>query len=378
VSFLKTVWGLLFRLFPCPTRVGLRRVGEPGRDSPVLVTCNFDLTVKRLVRLLERASVDAWLLVADSKGVNVWCAAGGDEFNTHSVVSALKTSGVGECVDHRKLLLPPLGAPGISGDEVRHQTGWSVRWGPVDAEDLPRFLAGDGQCDEGMRRVRYGWRERLDTALGSLFPFYLLGGVLFALFGRSLLWDYLVVGAACFAFFMLACSWLPGRRGLTKALACDVVLIAVLAASEILAGAGENPARADLIIAMAMLPLYGLELGGLASTMASELDPLLSRLGVGAVGNVALAGTVRTELLNGYRELAYRRDDCNGCRRCFELCPQGVWHMDGERRAVFAHPDACTACRACLVQCLTGAIAAPRAMNPDGPWGKRDSTRSTR
>jgi NAD-dependent dihydropyrimidine dehydrogenase PreA subunit len=377
MSFLKTVWGLLFRLFPCPTRVGLRRVGEPGRDSPVLVTCNFDLTVKRLVRLLERASVDAWLLVADSKGVNVWCAAGGDEFNTHSVVSAVKTSGVAECVDHRKLLLPPLGAPGICGDDVRHQTGWSVRWGPVDAEDLPRFLAGDGQCDEAMRRVRYAWRERLDTALGSLFPFYLLGAIAFALFGRSLLWDYLVVGAVCFVFFMLACPWLPGRRGLTKALACDLVLVAVLVASEILAGAGENAARAHLAIAIAALPLYGLELGGLASTMASELDPLLSRLGVGAVGNVALAGTVRTELLNGYRELTYRRDDCNGCRRCFELCPQGVWHMDAEKRAVFADPDACTACRACLVQCLTGAIAAPRAAEPDGSRGKRDGTQPT-
>ncbi len=114
MSFFKTIWGLLFRLFPCPTRVGLRRVGDPGRASPVLVTCNFHNTVQRLTRLLEKAGVDAWLLVADSKGVNVWCAAGGDEFNTHSVVSAVKTSGVADRVDHRRLVQFRIDRPGAS------------------------------------------------------------------------------------------------------------------------------------------------------------------------------------------------------------------------------------------------------------------------
>ena len=87
----KYLWSRLFRLFPCPVPIGLRRVGNPGPESPVLITCNFYITVRRLLRRLK--GIDAWLLVADSKGVNVWCAAGGDEFNTHSVVSALKTSG---------------------------------------------------------------------------------------------------------------------------------------------------------------------------------------------------------------------------------------------------------------------------------------------
>jgi len=66
---------MLFRLFPCPVPVGLIRIGDPGRDSPVLVTCNFYITVRRLIRRLR--GLNAWLLVTDSKGVNVWCAAGG-------------------------------------------------------------------------------------------------------------------------------------------------------------------------------------------------------------------------------------------------------------------------------------------------------------
>jgi NAD-dependent dihydropyrimidine dehydrogenase PreA subunit len=366
MSFLKTLWGFLFRLFPCPTPVGLRRVGDPGRNSPVLVTCNFDLTVKRLTRILQKAGIDAWLLVADSKGVNVWCAAGAEEFNTQSVVSAVKTSNLADEVAHRRLILPPLGAPGIRIQEVREKTGWSPRWGPVCAEDIPLYLARQGRRDDRMRLVTYTWRERLDTALGSLFPFYVLGALGFLLLGRGLLPHYLAIGALSFVFFMLACPWLPGKIGLTKALFLDLLLLGVLLATEILAQ-GPSPLRAPLIITMGMLLLYGSELGGLASTLPSDLDPFLARLGVGAVGNVYFAGTVRTELLNGYRELTYDRDQCDGCRRCFEVCPQGVWAMDEKKRAVFAHREDCTACRACLVQCDTEAIQAVRRGAPVTP-----------
>jgi len=364
MSFLKTLWGLLFRLFPCPTQVGLRRIGRPGRDSLVLVTCNFDLTVKRLERYLR--GLDAWLLVCESKGVNVWCAAGAEEFNTHSVVSAVKTSDVADRVDHRELILPPLGAPGISSAEVSRQTGWNVRWGPVRAEDLPRYLA-QGSCrDETMRRASYNWRERIDTGLGSLFPFYFLGAIAFLLLGRPLLLHYLMVGAATFLIFMLACPWIPGRRGLTKVLFLDVLLGAALLTTEVWLPVRGWPIRSDLIIAMVLLLIYGTELGGLASTMKSDLDPFLARLGVGAVGNVAFAGTVRTELLNGIRVLGYDGAKCVGCRGCSEVCPQDVWGFDEDAgRAVFGDREACTACRACLVQCQSGAIQAPQRDRTD-------------
>ena len=363
MSFLKTIWGVLFRLFPCPTPTGLRKVGDPKRDSPVLVTCNFHVTVNRLRRALEKAHVDAWVVVADSKGVNVWCAAGADEFNTRSVVSAIKTSGVEDLVDHRKIILPPLGAPAIRIDEVRGQTGWSPCWGPVRMGDIPRYLAHGARRDEEMRRVTYDWSERLDTALGSLFVFYFLGAVGFLLFGRPLLLHYLAVGAATFVLFMLACPWIPGKRGLTKVIFLESLLGCVLIATENSGIAGWSVLRTDLIIAMVMLLLYGSEMGGLTSTLPSDLDPFLARLGIGAVGNVALAGTVRNELLNGYRELTYNRNACNGCRWCYEVCPQGVWEMDQAKRAVLAHRESCTACRACLVQCMTQAIEAPRADN---------------
>ena len=358
MSLVKTIWGILFRLFPCPTKVGLQRIGNPGPDSPVFVTCNFHLTVKRLKHILR--GFDLWLLVGDSKGVNVWCAAGAEEFNTHSVVSIVKTSGIEDKVNHRTLILPPLGAPGIKASDVKAQTGWKVEWGPAYAEDIPRYLGNNFRKDETMKRAKYDLTKRLDTAIGTLFPFYFLGAVGFFLFGQHLLMDYLVSGAAAFVVFMSLVLRIPGKIGIIKALFCDAVLIAVLLTGELLFDS--FPFRIPLIIAMVMIPVYGLELGGIASTMPSDLDPVLARFGVRAIGNVAFAGTIRTELLNGYRELTYERQLCLGCQSCYEVCPQGVWKKGESKKAELVNKDACTACRACLVQCESGAIKAPRIM----------------
>ncbi len=347
---------MFFRLFPCPIPVGLLHIGSPGRNSPVLVTCNFYLTVRRLIKKLH--GLDAWLLVADSRGINVWCAAGGEEFNTRSVVSAVKTSGIAEMVGHRRLILPPLGAPGIKAVAVEKQTGWSVHWGPVRAKDIPRYLREGHYGDDEVKRTTYNWQERLDTALGPLFPIIFIGAVGFLLFSPHLLLSYLLVSIAAFMFFFLTCPWLPGKRGLTKIILPEVVLGTFLAASEMLYQAGFSIWRADIIMAMIMLLIFGTELGGIAATMRSDLDPFLSRLGIGTIGNLSFAGSVRTELLSETRRLTYDRDCCIGCRGCAELCPQGVWNIDGENRAVLAHLENCTACRACLVQCQGGAIKA--------------------
>jgi len=349
-------WSMFFRLFPCPTPVRLIKVGNPDDKSPVLATCNFYITVQRLLKALEGR--DVWLLVAQSGGVNVWCAAGGDEFNTESIVSAVKTSGINKLVSHRELILPPLGGPGISASRVREKTGWKVRWGPVRDIDIPLYLDQGKRRTEAMKRVTYDWKERLDTALGSLFPFYMLGGIGFLIIGPELFWNYIIIGALAFVFFMLAAPWLPGKTGIKKAMLLDIGLfipLLILWDQGLLSG---NSIGANIIIFMVMLLVDGAELGGLASTMPSDLDPFLSRLGIGNVGNVALAGTVRTELLNGYRELYYEHGKCRGCKSCTEICPQGVWEMGADKKAVFAKREKCTACRACLKQCDTGAITA--------------------
>ena len=354
MGYLKTLWGFLFRLFPCPTRTGLRTIGNPGPDSPVLVTCNFDLTVKRLTRILER--LDVWLLVADSRGVNVWCAAVGEEFNSRSVVSAIKTSGVADMVNHRTLILPPLGAAGIKANEVRDSTGWKVMWGPVYAADIPQYIKNNFKKTDSMKRVTYRLKERLDTALGSFFPFYFLGGIGFLLFGRHLFVEYILTGAAAFILFISFCPWIPGKTGHIKALWIDIILGIILIGTVLFSEIEGYPIRTYLIMALVIFPLYGLDLGGMSSTMPANLEPILARFGISSIGNIAIAGTIRMDLLNGYRRLSYDRDVCIGCRSCEEVCPRGVWGMDEGKRAVLKREERCTACGGCLVQCESGAI----------------------
>jgi NAD-dependent dihydropyrimidine dehydrogenase PreA subunit len=285
------------------------------------------------------------------------------------VVSVVKTSGINELVDHRQLILPSLGAPGIKAKDVEHQTGWTVRWGPVRIGDIPAYLNSRQLRTAQMKCVTYNWHERLDTSIGALFPFFFVGALGVLILGPTLLWHYLLVATLTFFFFMLICPWLPGKRGLTKILFPEIILSIILVVSEVFDLPHGFSIRADLIIAMVMLLVYGSELGGLAATMPSDLDPFLAKLGIGAVGNVAFAGTVRTELLNGLRELSYDRDRCVSCRNCLEVCPQGCWASDDENRAVLAKKEKCTACRACIVQCEGGAITAESKLMPKPPPG---------
>ena len=85
------IYDTLFRMFPHRAPTGLVRIGKPGPDSPVLVTGNFTLTVRRVVEAAD--GEDAWLLVANSNGINVWCAAGGGHLTHHDVISVIRTSG---------------------------------------------------------------------------------------------------------------------------------------------------------------------------------------------------------------------------------------------------------------------------------------------
>lgn len=356
MSWLLTIWGLLFRLFPCPTKVGLRRIGKPGRDSPVLVTCNFHLTIRRLERALRGR--DIWLVVADSKGINVWCAAGADELSTDAVVSVVKTCGIADEVDHRRLILPPLAGPGVRAVDVAEQTGWKVRWGPVRAADLNQYLDQGQRRDEAMKRTTWTWTERIDAGLGSMFPFYVFIAIPFAIFGRQLLVHYLVVALVMPVFYLYVSPWLPGRTGIRKAL----VLIAPLAVLLFFAGpwaeATGLPLRADLIIAIGAVLSYGMELGGMSSTLPSAFDPMMARIGVRKAFNIEFAGTTRTDLLLGMRKLDCDTNACIGCKTCVEICPLGVWAMGEHNKATVLRRDSCTACRACLVQCPTGAIRA--------------------
>jgi len=138
---------------------GLYALGCPGADAPVLVTANYKLSFDRLRRAV--AGHDAWILVLDTLGINVWCAAGKGTFGTDELVRRIDATALDRVVSHRRLVLPQLGAPGVAAHTVQKRTRFRVSWGPVLAEDLPAYLAAGLTATAAMRRKRFPLRERV-------------------------------------------------------------------------------------------------------------------------------------------------------------------------------------------------------------------------
>jgi hypothetical protein len=138
---------------------GLYCVGAPDANSPVLVTANYKLSFDRLRQQLQ--GIPAWIMVLDTQGINVWCAAGKGTFGTTELIRRIARVGLDQVVNHRVLVLPQLGATGVAAYEVRKKSGFKVVYGPVRAEDIPAFLQAGMKADAEMRRVLFGFWDRL-------------------------------------------------------------------------------------------------------------------------------------------------------------------------------------------------------------------------
>jgi NAD-dependent dihydropyrimidine dehydrogenase PreA subunit len=357
---LKTLVETVFRFFPFPTKTGLRVIGHPGPDAPVLVTGNFDLTVRRVTRALQ--GLDCYLLVAHSKGINVWCAAGGSMFNAHSVTSVVKTSRIAEKVNHRTLILPQLSAPGIDVAWVEREIGWHCKFGPVYADDIPAYVVANLRKTEAMRRVRFPLDARLEMAVvwaGILSVFVgiptaflslrSLPGVLALIWGFSLF---------LFVFYDAVDRYVPGPVGLVKTSVLGLIgVVGVLV-------------YALTIGDWSMGPIVGWSLGILcvALVLGFDLDgtsPLRAGSTV-AYWSVKWPRILDLWALIGYEieqhfSLEVDAELCKGCRTCAEVCPKGVFEfywLNGRQKSRVARPEECEQCTACVKQCPEGAILA--------------------
>lgn len=137
---------------------GLYSVGRPDESSPVLVTANYKLTFDALRK--ELSGLNLWILVLDTKGVNVWCAAGKGTFGTEELVRRLKAVKLSEVVKHKTLILPQLGASGVAAYEVTKQSGFHIVYGPVRACDIKAFLDAGMKATPEMREVRFTLKDR--------------------------------------------------------------------------------------------------------------------------------------------------------------------------------------------------------------------------
>ena len=221
---------------------GLYSVGKPDERSPVLVTANYKLSFDKLRSELTGRNV--WILVLDTKGINVWCSAGKGTFGTMELVGRIESTGLANLVSHRELILPQLAGPGVAAHEVKKKSGFKVIYGPIRAEDLPTFLDSGLKATPEMRLKTFTLWERMVLIPVELINVVKAGLIIFpvmfllaylgklgdgtvsalnhGLFSVLALLMAVVAGAVLTPLLL---PWLPGRafsiKGLTLGLLAD-------------------------------------------------------------------------------------------------------------------------------------------------------------
>ena len=227
---------------------GLYCIGTPNSESPVLVTANYKLTLDTLRKELEQ--IDAWVLVLDTRGINVWCAAGKALFGTREVINRVQQTGLAKVVTHREIILPQLSATGVRALQVKKDSGFKVIWGPVRAEDIKRFLANHLKADPAMRRVTFSFGERITLVpveltqvakptLWVLLGIFLASGIGSNLFSLAAAWPRSLMATSAYAAGILAGAiaapallpWIPVRsfalKGAITGFVCGIGIILI-------------------------------------------------------------------------------------------------------------------------------------------------------
>jgi NAD-dependent dihydropyrimidine dehydrogenase PreA subunit len=281
--------------------------------------------------------------------VNVWCAATGGLLSNHDVVSVLKTSGIEDLVDHRRVILPQLAATGIEGAVVRKKTGWKVVWGPVRADAIPSFLERGMETTRDLRTVDFPLAERIEMAIAWAFPISVLALALALPFWRQaalpvvgLVWGLSLLIFASFPLYerYLRASGTSvgfvffdfGQRGIPLLiwLLLMLVLAAVVALDD---GLGWGLLLRWGPVSFAVLLILSLDLMGSTPVFKSGL--------------------------HDDRLLGIRLDEarCKGAGFCEQVCPKDVFEVDRARRmASLPRADGCVQCGACVVQCPFDAL----------------------
>lgn len=341
-NVLKDVWFLFGRLFPFPTKPGLRRVGNPDRSSPVLVTGNFELTVRKVIKTLECDGIDAWLLVAPTKGINVWCAGGAGDFTADSVISILKTSGIENLVEHRRLILPQLSANGVNIWSVRDRTEWKPQFGPADIKDLAAYLQrGNSMTEREHRRVKFSLKDRfvMGTNLGFNVALLLMLPLLIAsIWFPELWWKTLPLLFGLSVFSSMLAFWLPGKVGVQKGLSLGLIGAAVFI---VVAYCISTPAPWTLVgwsgWVLLASAFVGYDMPSWSPLWRQDMKELI--LGVKDTHVEVIA------------------EKCISCHVCDIVCPANVFEQNSEtRKYEVVNLDACQACGACIENCPTDAI----------------------
>ncbi len=323
---LKTFFQSLFRLFPDPEPIGLYKIGNPSDKSLILATGNYNLTIRRVVRELK--DMDAWLLVCDSRGINIWCSTLANHFNTEKIIQAIKLVNLQEKVANKNIILPQLCAANVSLTEIKAQTGFNCRFGPIRIKDINEYLTNPN--NRNIRKVTFNAGERLEMAAGAPILAIIFLVFIFNFIGLNKLW---VILPAVYGLSLISALIYPYR------------FIKNIRIWSLFFGLGVFGLFYFIFTVILNLPvfIYNIAISSAIAYLINEFE--------------GWSPLVKFSMSFAYQKAAItiNQKACIGCGKCIEVCPKGIYDVINKKSQVVGL-DECISCKSCFRQCPVGAI----------------------
>jgi NAD-dependent dihydropyrimidine dehydrogenase PreA subunit len=328
---LKKLFTLFFRVLPFRTKPGIFEIGKPVKSSPLIVTTDYYLTFKRVVKTLK--GVNCFLLIVPSNGINVWCASSGNILNIEKLICAVDSFHLKKYINHNNLILPQLAASGISKWRFERDTDWKIHWGPVDIADLTKYLNENKilQTDESDRFVEFTSKNAFEMSFaltGSIFlRFSWIAFVLLSLKGilifQSIIWLSSFLG---YLLISIKSNTVFSKSYLISILLYFVIIVFFGLTWQIFS---------LLIISIALL--YW--------TFNSYLPYVPCNY------ESAFYGKENGPIINS--------DSCTLCGECLIVCPVNSLTIENGKMVICQ--SSCISCGACFNQCAYGSIKLPKS-----------------
>lgn len=345
----------IFRWIGFPVEPTLIKVGNPIKESPILLTCNFILTVKRVLKAIK--NLDCYLLVAPSKGLNVWCGACGDDFNSDSVISIIKTSGISNLVSYRTLILPQLSATSIDPVIIKKKIGWNVKYGPVYAKDIPKYINNNFKKSEEQRIIKFPLSKRTEMANLYFFCLFVLISIIYwiaAIFLPSFLNLILYLNTTLILIGIIYGSMLilPSihiKTGKVKVWIYEAIILILIIIFDLFIEKNLFYLIWNVILSILITIIMAEDFHGLTPIYKSELGEKTWNK-----GNNKMKFLFGEYKLQPYGQISIERERCIGCKICIEVCPRNVYNFnENDKKADLEFPAKCVNCNACVNRCLT-------------------------
>lgn len=333
---------IIFRYFPIRYRTGLIKIGDPNPESPVFVSGNYYQTVYKLLNILK--GHNCYVLICDSAGINVWCAAGAGDFNENKISDAISTYKLSEVVNHNNIILPQLGAVGIDLNNLKRGSGFIGKWGPASYYDLPAFIANNLKQTKEHQKLRISFRDNIELSLGifiayimSYLPYYITYAYFFGTHYNTQAIN--ITGLVFINLFLTAfLDYLPFKWPSYNVALMSIPIFAFLG---IIYKTGQ--------ISTNLFILY-----------------MISNLIITVLVCVDMQGSTihfKASFLSWFKRFDTRsqfwptlnREKCVTCRKCLHICPKDMISLE-DNYPKFDLDKECCECLACVKQCAYDAI----------------------